>query len=458
MDNASKKNILTEGKVLPGIISFTMPIFFGMLFQQFYNMVDTAIVGKYLGINALAGVGSTGSLMFLVIGTVNGICSGFAIPVAQSFGAKNMDMLKRFVAGATLLAAILSAVLTVVTVLLCNNMLVAMDTTAESYEYAYEYLVIIFAGIPFTFLYNLTSGFLRSIGDSKSPLYFLFISSALNIALDFLFIVGFKMSADGAGLATVISQAVSGLACLVYMSRKYEVLKLRRKDFKVNGFILFRLLSVGIPMGIQYGITAVGTIVIQAAVNSFGTITVAGVVTSGKISSLVACPLEALGAAMATFAGQNIGAGNLDRVNRGLWQATFLGFGVSAVMFGVVWFFGRYIALLFMSADEMEAMNYAMQCIRINAAFYCLLTIVLTFRYTIQGMGYSTLAIFAGILEMIARCLIGIFLPAVMGFISICIASPVAWLAADLFLIPAYYMCLKKAKRHYSKAFHTESL
>ncbi len=458
MDNDNKRNMLTEGKVLPAIVSFTMPIFFGMLFQQFYNMVDTSIVGKYLGINALAGVGSTGSLMFLVIGTVNGICSGFAIPVAQSFGAKNMDMLKRFVAGATILSVIMSVILTFVTVVLCDNMLQAMDTTPESYEYAYEYLVLIFAGIPFTFLYNLTSGFLRSIGDSKSPLYFLFISSALNIALDFLFIVGFGMSADGAGLATVISQAVSGLACLVYMTRKYDVLKLRKKDFKVNGFVLFRLLSVGIPMGIQYGITAVGTIVIQAAVNGFGTITVAGVTTSGKISSLVACPLEALGAAMATFAGQNIGAGKLDRVNKGLWQATFLGFAVSIFVFGIVWFFGRYIALLFMDATEIEAMDYAMQCIRINAAFYCLLTIVLTFRYTIQGMGYSTLAIFAGILEMIARCLIGIILPSVIGFISICIASPVAWLFADVFLIPAYYICMKKAKAHYSKAFHTESL
>ncbi len=458
MNKANKNDILTEGKVLPAIVSFTMPIFFGMLFQQFYNLVDTSIVGRYLGINALAGVGSTGSLMFLVIGTVNGICSGFAIPVAQSFGAKNMDMLKRFVAGATLLAVVLSVILTTVTVLLCDNMLVAMDTPEEVYDYAYEYLILIFAGIPFTFLYNLTSGFLRSIGDSKSPLYFLFISSALNIALDFLFIVGFKMSADGAGLATVISQAVSGLACLIYMSRKYDILKLRKKDFKVNGFILFRLLSVGIPMGIQYGITAIGTIVIQTAVNGFGPITVAGVTASGKISSVVTCPLEALGAAMATFAGQNIGAGKLDRVNKGLWQATFLGFGISVVVFGIVWFFGKYIGLLFMDAKEVEAMGYAMQCIRISAAFYFMLTIVLTFRYTIQGMGYSTLAIFAGILEMIARCLIGILLPATFGFISICFASPVAWIAADLFLIPAYYVCMKKAKRHYSKAFHTESL
>jgi putative MATE family efflux protein len=208
MNKVNKNDILTEGKVLPAIVSFTMPIFFGMLFQQFYNLVDTSIVGRYLGINALAGVGSTGSLMFLVIGTVNGICSGFAIPVAQSFGAKNMDMLKRFVAGATILAVVLSVILTTVTVLLCDNMLVAMDTPEEVYFFAYEYLVLIFAGIPFTFLYNLTSGFLRSIGDSKSPLYFLFISSALNIALDFLFIVGFQMSADGAGLETVISQAV----------------------------------------------------------------------------------------------------------------------------------------------------------------------------------------------------------------------------------------------------------
>ena len=262
----------------------------------------------------------------------------------------------------------------------------------------------------------------------------------------------------GVLLSGIRTQAVSGVACLVYMTRKYEVLKLNKDSFKLNGFIYFRLLSVGIPMGIQYGITAIGTIVIQTAVNGFGAVTVAGVVASGKIGNIVTCPLEALGAAMATFAGQNIGAGKLKRVNSGLWQATFLGFGISVFVLGIVWFFGRYIALIFMDASETEAMGYAMLCIRYSAACYCLLTIVLTFRYTIQGMGYSTLAIFAGILEMIARCSIGYFLPGVFGFISICIASPAAWILADAFLIPAYYGCLKKAKLHYGKAFHTESL
>ncbi len=455
---AKEKVSLTDGNVLSGIISFTMPVFFGMLFQQFYNMVDTAIVGKYLGLNALAGVGSTGSLMFLVIGTVNGICSGFAIPVAQSFGAKSMEMLKKFIAGATILAVILSVVFTVSTVIFCEDMLVAMDTPTEVFEYAYDYIVIIFAGIPFTFLYNLTSGFLRSIGDSKSPLYFLFVSSALNVILDFVFIVGFKTSVDGAAYATIISQAVSGVMCLIFMTKKYEILHLDKKSFRLNGFIYFRLLAVGIPMGIQYGITAIGTIVIQAAVNGFGAITVAGVTAAGKIGNIVTCPLEALGATMATFAGQNIGAGKLDRVKEGLKKSTLLGFLISGVMFVVVWFFGKYIALLFMDATETEAMGYAMMYIRYSAAFYCLLTIVLTFRYTIQGMGYSTLAICAGVLEMIARCLIGILLPAKFGFVSVCFANAFAWICADSFLIPAFFICLKKAKRHFSKAYHTESL
>ncbi len=452
----AKTKDMTKGSVLGGIIGFAMPVFLGMLFQQVYNMVDTAIVGKYLGPYALAGVGSIGSLYFLVIGTVNGICSGFAIPVAQEFGAKNEKKLRRFVAGGIILSLILAVIITTVTTVFCRKMLVAMDTPTENgvFEYAYTYIFIIYAGIPLTFLYNMTSGILRSLGDSRTPLIFLIVSSAVNIALDLLLILGADMGVAGAAAATIIAQGVSGFGCLFYMMKKCDILKLNRDDFVMNGHILFRLLSVGLPMGLQFGITAIGTVIIQAAINGLGSIAVAGVTAGGKIGNIVTCPLEALGATMATFAGQNVGAGQVDRVKEGLFKTTLLCFGVSVVMFLVVYFFGKPFELLFLDTRdssylEIQALGY--QFTLWSAAFYCLLTIVLTFRYTIQGMGYSTFAMLAGILEMIARTIVGLTLPATFGFISICWASPAAWIAADIFLIPAFFYCLKKSHRIYAK-------
>lgn len=453
-----KKKSLTEGRVLPGILSFMLPVFFGMLFQQLYNMVDTAIVGRYLGINALGGVGSTGCVCFLVIGTVNGICSGFTIPVSQSYGARDFNMLKKCIAASVVLSVALAAVITFFTCLFCEDILILMDTPEDNFKYAYDYIFIIFAGIPFTFLYNLTSGFLRSIGDSRSPLYFLLLSSLLNIGLDLLFILGFHTSVEGAAYATVISQAVSGIACLFFIIKKYEILRISRKDFKCPAAVYGRLLSVGVPMGVQYGITAIGTIFIQTAINGFGPVTVAGVVAAGKIGNLVTCPLEALGASMATFAGQNVGAGKFSRVKEGLIKASLTGMAFSVVILGIVFFFGRYIALLFLAPEDVEPLAIAQHFILISASCYILLTLVLTVRFTIQGMGYSTLAILAGFLEMVARCIIALTLPQRLGFDSICFASPVAWLAADLFLIPAFIWCFKKATLHFSKAFHTESL
>ncbi len=452
----AKTKDMTKGSVLGGIIGFAMPVFFGMLFQQVYNMVDTAIVGKYLGRYALAGVGSIGSLYFLVIGTVNGICSGFAIPVAQEFGAKNYKQLRRFVAGGTMLSAVLAVIITLLTTLLCKNMLIAMDTPTENgvFEYAYQYIFIIYAGIPLTFLYNMTSGILRSLGDSRTPLIFLIVSSIVNIVLDFAFILGLGMGVRGAALATIIAQGVSGIGCLIYMMKKCDIIRLSKRDFAINGFIAFKLLAVGLPMGLQFGITAIGTVIIQAAINGLGDTAVAGVTAGGKIGNIVTCPLEALGATMATFAGQNVGAGELKRVKEGLIKATLLCFGISIAMFGVVYLVGKPFELLFLDTGDAgykEIQELGYQFILWSAGCYCLLTIVLTFRYTIQGMGYSTFAMIAGILEMIARTVVGLTLPAKLGFISICWANPAAWIAADIFLIPAFFYCLKKSERLYAK-------
>ena len=437
---------LTVGSPFRCIIGFWLPVFLGTLFQQFYNMVDTMIVGKYLGLNQLAGVGVTGSLSFLVIGFCIGICSGFAIPVAQAFGAKDETSLRRYVTNSVWYCAAISIVLTVVTVLLCHQMLVWMNTPEKAFQYAYNYIIVIFAGIPFTVLYNMVSGVFRSLGDSKSPVVFLIISSVLNVILDLLFIPVLGMDVEGAALATIIAQGVSGVVSLIYLIKKFDILKTQKGDWKPDMRYLKTLTVVGLPMGLQYSITAIGSIVLQTAVNSFGEIAVAGVAAASKVYCLISCPLEAMGNTMATYAGQNMGAGKIDRIRKGLYQSTLACIILSVFIFGLILMFGNELSMLFINADEIEALEYAFQYILASTIGFPLLTFVLTVRFTIQGMGFSAFAMTAGVLEMLARCFAAWLLPAHLGFMSVCVANGLAWIAADLFLIPAFFYCKRKVE------------
>lgn len=441
--NAGMKD-LTVGAPFRCIIGFWFPVFLGTLFQQLYNMVDTMIVGRYLGLNQLAGVGVTGALSFLVIGFCIGICSGFAIPVAQAFGAKDITALRRYVTNSVWYCGGISVLLTVLTVVFCKQMLVWMDTPKAAFSYAYLYIVVIFAGIPFTILYNMVSGVLRALGDSKSPVVFLVISSILNIGLDMLFIPVFGMDVEGAALATIIAQGISGFAGLVYLIKKFDILKMKKEDWKLRGSYLKKLTVVGLPMGLQYSITAIGSIVLQTAVNSFGEITVAGVAAGNKVYSLISCPLEAMGNTMATFAGQNMGAKKLDRIRKGLYQSTLACILLSVVTFGFIVLFGNQLSLLFIKKEEVEALAFAYEYILISSVGFPLLTFVLTVRFTIQGMGFSAFAMTAGVLEMIARSFVALVLPVHFGFISVCLANMCAWIAADVFLIPAFFYCKRK--------------
>ena len=450
MTNSTAKNRIqdmTEGSPFRCIINFAFPIFLGMLFQQLYNMADTMIVGQFLGLNALAGVGATGSLYFLVIGSCTGICNGFAIPIAQMFGAKNTPMLKKMAAASGVLCSALAVIVTLITVLACHPLLRMMNTPADAYDYAYKYIVVIFAGIPFTLLYNMVASIIRSLGDSRTPVIFLILSSVLNIALDLLFILVIPLNVMGAALATVIAQAVAGIGSLIYLHKKFDIIRTTKSDWIPTVFVYFRLCAIGFPMGLQYAITAIGSIVIQSAVNAFGEATVAGVAAANKLYSLISCPLEAIGATMATYAGQNIGAGKLERVSKGLLTGTVMGLVLSVVTFVLMYFFGYQINLLFIDPGETLALQQAYRYTLICTAGFPLLTCILTFRFSIQGMGFATFAMLAGVLEMIARCFVGIVLPDHLGYTSVCISSPAAWLTADLFLIPAFFYCRHKMKR-----------
>ena len=440
---------LTKGSPLTLIITFAFPSFLGMLFQQFYNVMDTIIVGKLLGIGPLAGVGSTGSLNFMVLGFCMGVCNGFAIPIAQKFGAGDQVELREYVANALWLTAIFSLVLTVPVCVFCRPILQAMNTPDDVFEYAYRYIFIIFLGIPAAFLYNILAAILRSLGDSKSPVLFLALSSVLNIGLDIVSIKVFGMDVDGTAWATVISQGISGVICFFYMKKRFSVLNMSAQERKPDAAKMKRLCYMGIPMGLQYSVTAIGSLIIQATMNGFGSVAVAGATAANRINGFLTCPIEALGATMAPYVGQNLGAGKLERVTQGVIDAALCGFVCSGVLYVVIWLFGAPLTGIFLDEPDPEVLSYAIEYLRIVGAGYCLLTLVNVVRFSIQGLGFSMLAILSGVMEMIARTIAGLVIAPHIGFAAVALGHPLAWLFADCFLIPAFLMCRKRVVREH---------
>ncbi len=428
------------------ILSFGLPTLLGFLFQQLYNVVDTAIVGKVLGGQALAAAGSTGAINFLVVGFCMGVCGGFAIPVARSFGAGEEENLRRYVAVGTYLAAIFAVALTALTLVFLHPMLTAMDTPADIYDRSAVYIGTIFAGLAAYFLYNFTAGILRALGDSRTPVVWLVIASVVNVGLDLLFVLTFSMDVFGAALATVLSQALAGLGCLWRMCRGFPILKTRRSDWRWSGHRARQLCVMGLPMGFQYSITAIGSIMIQAAVNSLGTLYVTAVTAASKISMFLCCPFDALGATMATYAGQNVGARQWDRLRKGLKDCTILGAAWSVISLALVYFFAEPLNMLFLDAESAAVLPLARQYLLASAFFYFPLALVNIFRFMIQGMGFSPLATVAGVLEMAGRGAASALVP-LWGFTVARYASPAAWVLADLFLVPACFYCLKKLQR-----------
>lgn len=438
---------MTSGSPAKLIFGFAIPMFLGLLFQQFYSMVDTLIVGKFLGVNPLAGVGSTTSLNFMVLGFCMGVCNGFAIPVAQMFGAKEEHRLRRYVTNGAWLCIVFSIVMTLVVVAVCRPVLVLMQTPEEIFEYAYVYIVIVFWGIPCTFLYNILAAIIRSLGDSKTPVIFLAISSGINIVLDLVFVLVFDMGVEGPAIATVLAQGISGIICLWYMYRKFPMLHASRDEWKPELHYMGKLCYIGVPMGLQYSVTAIGTLVLQAAVNGLGAAVVAGVTAAQKINMFISCPIESLGQTMAPYAGQNMGAGKIDRIGKGLKSAVLMGWGVSIICFLIAVLFGKQLTTLFVDASETTIISYSYQFLLYCTGGYCLLTLVNTVRFTIQGMGFSVFAILSGIMEMIARILAATVVVQMIGFAGTCLAHPMAWLFADVFLIPAFFWCMKKVAK-----------
>ncbi len=440
---------MTTGSPMKNIIRFCLPLMLGNLFQQLYNMADTIIVGRFVGKIALSAVGSVGALNFLIIGSVIGLCTGFAIPIAQRFGAQDIQSLKKYVANIIYTSAVLGIVFTVGAVLFTHPLLKLLNTPEEIYQEAYDYIVIIFAGIGATMFYNLLASIVRSLGDSKTPLYFLLFSSVLNVGLDILLITVFHMGVRGASVATVISQLVSGILCFIYVKRSFPILHITKETSKPDFKYIKTLLRNGLPMALQFSITALGSVMLQSCVNGLGADAIAAVTIGGKTQLMIVLPSETIGITMATYCGQNLGAKKLDRIKKGIGSGFILAAIYSVIGMCVARFLGPYISQLFISGTETSVITLAQQYINAGSYFYIILSVLFLLRNALQGLGYSVTAMMTGVFELFARAVGGFIFVKHFGYAAACFVNPFAWIVADMFLFPAFFTVMHKLNKRF---------
>lgn len=445
---------MTNGSPIRQILSFCIPLLIGNLFQQFYNLADSIIVGQMLGTDAFAAVGSTSSLNFLVLGFALGVCSGFTIPISQSFGAGDMAAVRRRCGQAVWLCLLTTAFITGLTFFGTGWILRITNTPEKLYADAYTYIFIVFMGTGALVLYNMVSSVLRALGDSRTPLYFLIVATVVNIVLDIVFMGPCGMGVEGAAYATVIAQFLSGLACLVYIRRKLPLLHLSRQDLRPDWREMGRIAGVGLPMGLQFSITAIGSVMMQSAVNSLGDVVVAAVSVANKVHNILFIPMDTLGLAMATYCGQNLGAGRIDRIRKGIRQILWVGLGYCTFSLIAGRFFTPAIALLFVDAAETEVLRLAHYQLTILTACHPILLVLLVFRNSLQGMGFSNSAMMAGLAELAARAIAVHTMVDIWGFTGTVLGHVLAWLLADVVLLPLYFYKTRRAERHL-QLYHT---
>lgn len=438
-----EKNMAT-GSPGKNILYFALPVFAGNLFQQIYNVVDTVIVGKFVSTEALAAVGSTGTINFMILGFMTGLMAGITVLTSQRFGAEDMRGMRRSVASAGMIAIAATIILTAISLLGMHHLLVLMNTPDDIFDDAYQYIMIICAGILVQALYNLFACILRALGNSKVPLYFLLFSASMNIILDLVSIIVLKMGVAGAAYATVISQGVSAVLCFIYMVKKVPILHLTREDFHVEGRLIKNQLAVGLPMAFQYSITAIGTTMVQMALNTLGSTYVAAFTAASKCEQMAGQAYIALGSAMATFAAQNVGAGRYDRVRKGFARATMFGVIFSVVIGLVMYFFGYIVTGLFVTGDATQIEGMVDTYMKYTALFLIPLTVVNVYRNGIQGMGYGLLPMTAGIAELVGRGSVALIAIHYHSYAGVCLASPMAWILASALLLTMYFAIMKK--------------
>lgn len=427
---------MTVGRPFQLILRFALPLLIGNLLQQTYNIIDAAIVGRFLGTEALASVGASSSVQFLVLGFCIGICNGFGVPIARDFGAGEYEKMRSCIFHAFMLTAGAAVLLTTICALLCPQILHLLSTPEDIYVNAYSYLLIIFLGIPFTLLYNLLSGILRAVGDSRTPFMFLAFSAGLNVFLDLLCIIVLKWGCAGAAIATVTAQGVSGISCLIFIKKRFALLQLKRNDCRVIGKRVSEMLVMGIPMGLQYSITAIGSMVMQSANNGLGSIYVSGFTSGMRIKQFMMCPFDAIATAVSVFCGQNLGACKMERIRQGLREGIGIGvfYGICAGL--VLIFGGRTLSLLFVSSDAVAVLDASAKYLRCMGYFFWCLGILNVCRMCTQGLGFAGRAVFSGVTEMFARIFVSFVFVRYYGYTAICFADQTAWVSACLYIVP----------------------
>ena len=438
---------MINGSPLKSMLRFALPLLIGNLLQQTYNIIDAAIVGQTLGADALASVGASSSVQFLVLGFCIGICAGFGIPVAKYFGAGDYHKMKQYVYNGALLTAGAAVIVTAACALLCGWILHILSVQPDIYGNAYAYLLVIFLGLPFTLMYNYLSSILRSVGDSRTPFLFLAFSAILNIFLDLFCILVLNLGCAGAAIATITAQAISGVLCLVFIAKKKEILWLAKEHRKGSRAVSAELLAMGLPTGLQYSITAIGSMVMQSANNGLGSIYVSGFTAGMRIKQFAMCPFDAIGTAVSVFCSQNLGAGQYDRIKKGLGEGIAAGVGYGLLAGILMIFGGRTLSMIFVSRDAVEVLDASAKYLRCMGYFFWTLGILNITRMTTQGLGYSSRAFFSGVAEMIARTIVSIGFVGAFGFIAICFADQTAWVTACCYIAPTCFYCVKKVSR-----------
>ena len=452
METTSKRKSgttdLTVGKPLFQILRFALPLVLGTLFQQLYSFADTVIVGRCLGTDALGAVGTTYSLNFLILGFVQGACVGFGIPVAETFGAKDQGGLRKYLFNGALLCVVLSVVFTLFTTLMAGPLLQLIHTPEELYADAVLYIRIIFLGIPATVLYNYASSVLRAMGDSQHPFYFLLAASVLNIGLDYLLIVSMGMGVDGAALATVLSQLLSGGLCAFWFftrTAKQEELTFRGQSSLLSAGHCKRLAYIGFPMGFEYSVSAIGAVIMQDAINLLGSTAVAAQTAGEKIRQMFTLPMESVGMAMATYVGQNHGAHRTDRIKQGIKDGCTIQLTYCVAAWVVIFFVKPYAVGLVLGDADPAVTAGAIQYLAIMSTLFCFHGLLMIFRNTLQGLGYSVQAIISGVGELIGRSLGGLLaVKTGLGYVGICLSNPFAWGLAMLYCM---FMVRRMLKR-----------
>ena len=452
METTSKRKSgttdLTVGKPLFQILRFALPLVLGTLFQQLYSFADTVIVGRCLGTDALGAVGTTYSLNFLILGFVQGACVGFGIPVAETFGAKDKGGLRKYLFNGALLCVVLSVVFTIFTTLMAGPLLQLIHTPEELYADAVLYIRIIFLGIPATVLYNYASSVLRAMGDSQHPFYFLLAASVLNIGLDYLLIVPMGMGVDGAAIATVLSQLLSGGLCAFWFftrTAKQEELTFRGQGSLLSAGHCKRLAYIGFPMGFEYSVSAIGAVIMQDAINLLGSTAVAAQTAGEKIRQMFTLPMESVGMAMATYVGQNHGAHRTDRIKQGIKDGCMIQLTYCVAAWVVIFFIKPYAVGLVLGDADPAVTAGAIQYLAIMSMLFCFHGLLMIFRNTLQGLGYSVQAIISGVGELIGRSLGGLLaVKTGLGYVGICLSNPFAWGLAMLYCMFMVRRVLKR--------------